>query len=420
MKFTKKRIWSWLVYLFIFVVTLELSPYILSGFILDQSFSRKKIRKELAEDKTETQQEDPTNNQQAKNQYLGNHILHPYLGFVGVEQEGFNEFHFPGISPITKKSDNDLNVVLMGGSVARELYVNSGERIRQKLGSSDKYKNKNIKLVVLALSGFKQPQQLLALNYFMALGAGYDIVVNLDGFNEVVLPYADNLPFHVFPSYPRHWNIYSRKKLDSRSTLLLGKQAVVKDKRNNYKRSFSNSTLNYSNFALFIWKVIDNNFRNKIFEQEAEFRQMITNNPSDYQSTGIYTNINDTASFFDDQAELWKNCSQQIAFLSEKTSFEYYHFLQPNQYVDGSKEFTKEELDIAIETGPFPYRDAAQMGYPLLVEKGRQLTENGVDFTDLTQIFKNETKTVYSDKCCHFNQLGYNQIADRIAEKILE
>lgn len=420
MKFTKKRIWSWLVYLFIFVVTLELSPYILSGFILDQSFSRKKIRKELAEDKTETQQEDPTNNQQAKNQYLGNHILHPYLGFVGVEQEGFNEFHFPGISPITKKSDNDLNVVLMGGSVARELYVNSGERIRQKLGSSDKYKNKNIKLVVLALSGFKQPQQLLALNYFMALGAGYDIVVNLDGFNEVVLPYADNLPFHVFPSYPRHWNIYSRKKLDSRSTLLLGKQAVVKDKRNNYKRSFSNSTLNYSNFALFIWKVIDNNFRNKIFEQEAEFRQMITNNPSDYQSTGIYTNINDTASFFDDQAELWKNCSQQIAFLSEKTSFEYYHFLQPNQYVDGSKEFTKEELDIAIETGPFPYRDAAQMGYPLLVEKGRQLTENGVDFTDLTQIFKNETKTVYSDKCCHFNQLGYNQIADRITEKILE
>ncbi len=199
MKFTKKRIWSWLVYLFIIVVTLELSPYILSGFLLDQSFSRKKIRIELAESKSETQQEDQTDNQQPKNQYLGNHILHPYLGFVGVEQDGFNEFHFPGISPITKKSDNDLNVVLMGGSVARELYVNSGEKIRQKLGSSDKYKNKNIKLVILALSGFKQPQQLLALNYFMALGAEYDIVINLDGFNEIVLPYADNLPFHVFP-----------------------------------------------------------------------------------------------------------------------------------------------------------------------------------------------------------------------------
>ncbi len=105
-----------------------------------------------------------------------------------------------------------------------------------------------------------------------------------------------------FPSYPRHWNIYSRKKLDSRSTLLLGKQAVVKEKRSNYKRSFANSALNYSNFALFVWKIMDNNFQNKIFEQEAEFRQMITNNPSDYQSTGIYTNINDTVSFFEDQA----------------------------------------------------------------------------------------------------------------------
>jgi len=114
MKITDKRIWSWLVYLFIIVVTLELSPYIISGFIQDQSFSRKKIRQELSEVKNQTQQEEQSVNQQPKSQYLGNHILHPYLGFVGVEQDGFNEFHFPGISPLTKKSPKDINVVLMG------------------------------------------------------------------------------------------------------------------------------------------------------------------------------------------------------------------------------------------------------------------------------------------------------------------
>ncbi len=77
MKFTGKRITTWLVYIFIIVVTLELSPYILSGFLLDQSFSRKEIRKELTEDKNEIQQENQLVNQPQKNQYLGNHILHP-------------------------------------------------------------------------------------------------------------------------------------------------------------------------------------------------------------------------------------------------------------------------------------------------------------------------------------------------------
>jgi len=194
------------------------------------------------------------------------------------------------------------------------------------------------------LSGFKQPQPLLALNYFMALGAEYDIVINLDGFNEVVLPYADNLPFNVFPSYPRHWNIYSRKKLDSRTTLLIGKQAVAKDKRSKYKRSFANSALNFSNFALFVWKVMDQNFQNRVFKLEAKFRDIITASPTDYQSTGIYTNITDTISFFEEQAEFWANCSQQIGYISKEAGFDYYHFLQPNQYVKGSKEFTKEEM----------------------------------------------------------------------------
>jgi len=96
------------------------------------------------------------------------------------------------------------------------------------------------------------------------------------------------------------------------------------------------------------------------------------------------------------------------------------HFLQPNQYVEGSKEFTKEEMKIAIETGPFDYRDAAQMGYPLLIDKGKQLKAKGINFIDLTLLFRSENRTVYNDKCCHFNQLGYDQIGDRIVDVILE
>ena len=253
----------------------------------------------------------------------------------------------------------------------------------------------------------------------MALGAEYDIVINFDGFNEIVLPYSDNLPFHVFPSYPRYWNIYARKKLDTKVILLMGKQAVVKEKQNNCKIHLAQSIARYSNFRLFLWKITDNKKSNEIAELEAKIRKTIENSPTDYQATGIYTSINDTTSFFNDQAVFWRKSSEQIAHLSKSAGFNYYHFLQPNQYVEGSKELTPEELEIAFESGPFVYKDAAQKGYPLLIKEGKKMIGNNVNFVDLTMLFKNENRTVYNDKCCHFNQLGYDLIADKITNTII-
>jgi hypothetical protein len=97
----------------------------------------------------------------------------------------------------------------------------------------------------------------------------------------------------------------------------------------------------------------------------------------------------------------------------------YFHFLQPNQYYAGSKVLTEEERKIAYEEGPYGYRMMAQNGYPLLVARGRSLVDKGVNFFDLTQIFRQESRTVYNDKCCHFNRLGYNTIARRIAKAII-
>lgn len=412
MKLPSKKLINILVYLIIISITLEVTPYILSSSILGHSFSKGDLLNELEK----FSQKDSLSNESA---YLGEHILHPYLGFVHTPDDNYNDYCLPGIDPITKKSSNQLNVVLMGGSVAKDLYTVSGDRIKQQLENSGKYKDKKVNLIVFALGGFKQPQQLLALNYFMSLGAEYDIVINLDGFNEVVLPFSDNLPNHVFPSYPRHWNIYARKKLDSRVVLLLGQQAVVKEKQQTCKRKLSQSIARYSNFRLFLWKIADNRKNTKIAVIEKEIRKTIENSPSDYQSTGIYTSISDTTQFFKDQAAYWSRSSKQIANLSKSSEFDYYHFLQPNQYVENSKKLTQEEQQIAFETGPYTYKDAAQKGYPFLIEEGSKLRNSNVNFVDLTMMFKNESRSVYNDKCCHFNQLGYDKIADKITSTII-
>ena len=358
-------------------------------------------------------------NDNSENEYLGNHILHPYLGFVNVPNDNHNRFCFPGIDPITKKSLRSVNICLMGGSVAMSIYGELKKQLIQDLAKASYFKDKEIELVLFALGGFKQPQQLIALNYFMSLGAQYDIVINLDGFNEIVLPYSDNLPFNVFPSYPRHWNIYSRKRFNSKVLLLLGKQAVIKEERNNLKSVFSNFPLRHSNLALFIWKVLDNKKNHQLLIFDSKLREALKQSESDYQSTGPRISIDDTTVFFDEQANLWKRASLQIGQLSQSAGFEYFHFLQPNQYFEGSKELTKEEMAIAYKSEPFAYKTAVRKGYPILIQKGRELMEKDIKFVDLTMIFKEEKRTVYNDKCCHFNELGYEIIADRISNVIV-
>jgi len=42
-----------------------------------------------------------------------------------------------------------------------------------------------------------------------------------------------------------------------------------------------------------------------------------------------------------------------------------------------------------------------------------------VDFTDLTMLFRDETRSVYNDPCCHFNADGAAQVGRAIGEAIV-
>ena len=54
----------------------------------------------------------------------------------------------------------------------------------------------------------------------------------------------------------------------------------------------------------------------------------------------------------------------------------------------------------------------------LLSEAGKELQAAGVAFENLTDIFKNETRTIYIDHCCHTNRLGSELISREIARRI--
>jgi hypothetical protein len=106
-------------------------------------------------------------------------------------------------------------VALVGGSVAETLrdFLEYELRIRSNLSPQ---------IACFAVPGSKQPQQLMTLNYYIALGAEYDLIINVDGFNEIVLPITDNYLTGTNPFFPRAWSFrLLRHKQEKMSALWL-------------------------------------------------------------------------------------------------------------------------------------------------------------------------------------------------------
>jgi len=46
----------------------------------------------------------------------------------------------------------------------------------------------------------------MTLNFYLAMDAYFDIIINVDGFNEIAWPPVDNIPHGATPYFPRIWN----------------------------------------------------------------------------------------------------------------------------------------------------------------------------------------------------------------------
>ena len=110
-------------------------------------------------------------------------------------------------SPILTRSPYKVIIGILGGSVAWSFHMHATDRLRTLLQENPEFAGKDLVFVNLAVSGYKQPQQLMTLNYMLVLGGQFDFIINIDGFNDVVLYEAENAARHVFPAFPRSWHV---------------------------------------------------------------------------------------------------------------------------------------------------------------------------------------------------------------------
>jgi hypothetical protein len=343
-------------------------------------------------------------------------VIHPFLGFV-VKDVGYCDRPFK----LPRSRDDRVVVMIVGGSVAYNLHEDGGAHLQALLAKAPEFSGKEIKVINGALWAAKQPQQLMCLAYILAHRRRVDVLVNLDGLNEIVgdvVTGADKRG--IYPAFPIDWASRVAGVGDRGAIVRVAQVIRHREDRRAWARRMSGFPMDQSITAGFIWTALDRVEAARISAAVQVLQGEETSGADSYRVTGPALRTIDTAEKrYRWKAGFWRQSSIQLHRLAEASGVRYFHFLQPSQYLAGTKPFTDQERERAIAEGGMHDR-AVNAGYPALLAEVNRLTAEGVRFTDLTRLYEQVPETLYVDDCCHVNERGSRMMAERIARAIIE
>lgn len=392
--------------------------------------------------------------------WRGRQVIHPFVGYVNdalrmpfYRPERFDatsrELGFPfNRQPLPREPSPERWVIgIFGGSFAEQTHRHAGSTLEAALEANPRFAGRDVVVLGFAAGGYKQPQQLMAASYLLSLGIHLDMVINLDGFNEINLPVTENLQQGVFPFFPRGWKLRV-EGLSPRLRQLMGEVAWLGQLRRRCAALAQGGLVSLSPTANLVWRQVDLLFQARIGDRERELvtiekdsevvmdgyqeLELPIGGPDDDGRGGELRSRNDFQAagpalpyyptwkaIYTDLAAVWARSSRALRGMCEGQGIEYYHFLQPNQYVKGSKPWSPEERAMA-HYRDHPWRRGIDRGYPLMRAAGEEMRSEGLRFHDLVPIFRDREQTLYADACCHLNREGYALVAREIARRILE
>jgi len=350
---------------------------------------------------------------------LAREAVHPYVGYVAIPPTPQDDYGFGNrISPVQTRSEEKIIIGFLGSSVSDQIFRSGMPAITEEFRKNGLFRDKKIVAVNLTSGGYKQPQQLMIVNYLLTLGAEFDLLINIDGFCEMALPVSENLPRGVFPAFPRSWDVRVRS-LPSRAFLERAGKIVFLRKARAQAAAFAlRKPFRYSPSVQLAWKVLNALLEKAILREN----RLLLRDPPDagnYTATGPKRTYATESELYRELCSIWKRSSLLIQGICRENGIAYFHFLQPNQYLPGSKTFTAEERKIAYDPDKC-YREGVEKGYPYLIRAGSELLRGGVNFHDLTQLFSETSAAAYKDDCCHYNETGCEIFSAAVGRAIAE
>lgn len=340
--------------------------------------------------------------------------LHPFLGLVFSDRR-----HGLNIRPTARRQDDALVIAFLGGSVANDIanYLRSALFTASMFGESAET-GAGVAPIFLnfATDSFRQPQQALTVANLLAEGMQIDIVIVLDGLNELEQTNVA-LAKSLAPGTPYYWwplvRSASGEELAIRARIL-----SLDNRREHLLRIGPWRGLMYRSAVFGLIRRFELERIEQARRRHLDRQLTLAGNESKGRGRADAALEVDRLRRAEIARDYWHRGALLLASLTERHGAAYYHFLQPNQYLPDSKPLSAEERATA-----FRPRGTAWMvreAYPQLAQLGQRLREQGVKFFDLSRIFADVPETLYIDWCCHLNERGNRLLADRILRHVLE
>jgi hypothetical protein len=369
-------------------------------------------------------------------QRLTAEALHPYFGPTHREGAPFevppalraggatngrtNNFGFVSTHdyPFRKASANQLVIGIFGGSVGVWFCQLGADRMVADLKQSGAFPGRDLIPLCFAHEGYKQPQQLLVLSYFLSIGQELDLVVNIDGLNEVALSAMNEArgvdlsmpsPMHMAPLV----NLIDQSTLTPEKLYLLADINRDKERLNALVDRIGRNRIASVNFVL---ERLYERTRNRYVSELGQFANL-PSNPPQASVVAVTPPVarRDEVTLYADIAQEWAASSMLMHDMLTARGIPYVHVLQPNQYYT-RRRFTDAEARVALNAQS-PFKASVEKGYPVLLRAAGELQKK-VRFLDGTGVFDGEQSPVYMDDCCHYTLAGNQRLADFIATSI--
>ncbi|MCC6138070.1 MAG: hypothetical protein IT287_05520 [Bdellovibrionaceae bacterium] len=305
---------------------------------------------------------------------------HPYFAYSDA-QKNQN-------LPLEKKAD-EFTIAILGGSLAQSI----GDFLLQSEKSTDNNylqkiaefipKNKKLKILNLGLGAYQQPLQSLQ---FFLYAQSIDAVISIEGFNELFVNRKACAPI----GWPTQF-VKNSKDWENNFYVIALK----------HTRSLFNKVYQLPQQSIFTDRIHKTLFYilGKPLSILMTHIEEKTDKEISAESCKKYGDANgEHHRFF-----VWDKYIQKMHVLSATYKIPMLLIFQPNLHMQKSKPLSEQELlwtknvpSTAIKSREYYYAKSE-----LLLKKN--LYKN---FYDYTFIFKDHPETIYSDSCCHINDLG--------------
>ena len=346
--------------------------------------------------------------------------LRPAHGANAGTVPATNNFGFTSTRdyPVARANERQLLLGIFGGSVAAWFCQVGVERLVSELTSSAAYTGREIVPLCFAHEGYKQPQQLLILSYFLSIGQELDLAVNIDGFNEVALSALNDARGSdiSMPSVMHMDPLVTVLDQSSLSTDKVESLSRIQGYRQRMNAAANRANRATSAALYFLHSRVHAVLARQYQDEVRRFDTLPSGSGTSMIRVTPKVRPRTDTELPDDIARGWMQSSLLMQQMLASRGARYVHVLQPNQYFT-TRPFAPGEAEVArLDASPF--KSGAERGYPALERAAGsgELMKAGVRFVDGVHLFDAERAPVYIDNCCHYTRRGYEILAEAIAK----